>query len=64
VDIHKAKVTKEAHNSSRIRHKEDADLTTQIEELQATLQTLKGEYAILDKAYKNDLTRLYILTTS
>jgi hypothetical protein len=41
---------------------EDADHTTPVEELQETLLTLKGEYATLDTAHKQDLTKLDVLS--
>jgi hypothetical protein len=37
-------------------------LTTPVEELQETLHILKGEYVTLDTAYKQDLTKLDVLT--
>jgi hypothetical protein len=63
VDIHEAKVTKQAQLIKDSSNNEDADLTTQVEELQETLQTLKRENVTLDTAYKNDVTRLDVLTT-
>ena len=50
VDIHEAKVTKQAQLIKDSSNDEDADLTTQVEELQGTLQILKGEYVTLDTA--------------
>ena len=36
-------------------------MTTLVEELQETLYILKGEYATLDTAYKQDVSRLEVL---
>ena len=38
-------------------------MTTQLEELQETLHKFTEEYASLDKAFKNDVTKLNIVTT-
>jgi hypothetical protein len=43
VDTHKAKVAKQAKLIKELSGDEDADLTISIEELQGTLQILKGE---------------------
>ena len=63
MDIHKAKVTKQAQLIKDSSNNVDADLTTQVEELQEILQKLKEEYVTLDKAYKTDVTKLDILIT-
>jgi hypothetical protein len=63
VDIHKAKITKQAQLIKDSSNDEDADLNTPIDELQETLRILKGEYVTLDTAYKQDLTKLDVLTT-
>ena len=62
VDIHKAKVLKQAQLIKDSSNDEDTDLTTPVEELQETLHILKGEYVTLDTAYKQDLTKLDVLT--
>jgi hypothetical protein len=62
VDTHKAKVAKQAKLIKERSNNEDADLTISIEELQETLQILKGEFVSLDEAYKADMTRLNVFT--
>jgi hypothetical protein len=50
VDIHKAKVTKQAQLiKDDSFNNEDADLTTQVEELQETLQTVRHSRQSLQK---------------
>jgi hypothetical protein len=62
VDTHKAKVAKQAKIIKKLSNDEDTDVTISIEELQGTLQILKGGYVSLDKACKADMTRLDVLT--
>ena len=62
VDTHKAKVANQAKLIKESSNDEDEDLTISIEELQGTLQILKGEFVSLDEVYKADMTKLDVLT--
>ena len=62
MDIHRAKVLRQVKLIKDSSNDEDADLSTSVEELQDTLSILKGEYATLEAAYKQDLTKLDVLS--
>ena len=63
VDTHKAKVAKQARLIKESVAKEDADLSTEVEELRTTLASLQAEYASLEKEHSTAVTKLGVLST-
>jgi hypothetical protein len=52
VDIHKCKVKKQGKLLNEASHGEDADLTTQVDDLRVEFTKLQEEYAALDQDYQ------------
>ena len=63
VDTHKAKVAKQARLIKDSVAKEDADLSTEVEELRTKLASLQAEYASLEKEHSTAVTKLGVLST-
>jgi chromosome segregation ATPase len=63
VDIHKSKVKNKVKLLNEASHSEDADLTTQVDDLRAEFTKLHEEHATLDQDYQIGVQKLGVLTT-
>ena len=63
VDNHKAKIAKQARLIKDFVEKEDADLSSEVEELRTKLTSLQAEYSSLEKEHSTAVRKLGILST-